>query len=164
MRLVLRSLLAVAGALMAAASRVDPVLRSCITRDAVFEISTEDGVARHWRFDGSTRRVSSHPGHAAHPACALRFADAAVALRLLASDPDAVDAAVATGALRVEGSAVLGLWFSGLVMRLTKVGRWRARRRPLPHPYVEHDPSSRAARFITVEPPERELDPEWEAA
>lgn len=163
-RLVLRTLLALVGALMAAASRVDPVLRRCITRDAVFEISTQDGVARHWRFDGSTRRASSHPGHAADPQCALRFANAAVALRLLASDPDAVDSAVAAGALRVEGSAVLGLWFSGLVKRLTRMGRWRVHRRPLPHPYVKHDPSSRAARFITVELPERELDPDWEAA
>jgi hypothetical protein len=164
MRLILRSTLAVVGALMSAASRVDPVLRNCITREVVFEIATEDGVARHWRFDGSTRRVASHGGHAADPDCAMRFADAAVALRLLASDEDASEAAVVAGDLRIEGSAVLGLWFSGLVERLLRLGRWRVRRRPLPHPYVEHDPSSRAAPYITVEPPQRELDPAWEAA
>jgi hypothetical protein len=165
MDLVLRALLAVLGRLLAATSRVDPVLRSCITRDAVFEISTEGGVARHWRFDGVTRRVSSHRGRAAEPDCAMRFANAAVAVRtLLARDPAAADKAIEAGALRIEGSSLLALWFSGLAKRLTMLGRWRVRRRPLPHPYVRHDPSSRAARFITVEPPQRELDPSWEEA
>jgi len=165
MGLVLRVLLAVVGRLMAVTSRVDPVLRSCITRDVVFEISTEEGVARHWRFDGATRRVSSHPGRAADPDCTLRFANAAVAVRsLLADDPAAADKALEAGAMRIEGSSSLALWFSGLTKRLTMMGRWRVRRRRLPHPYVKHDPSSPMARFITVEPPQRELDPSWEAA
>jgi hypothetical protein len=163
--LVLRVLLALVGRLMAAASQVDPVLRSCITRDVVFEISTEGGVARHWRFDGVTRRVSFHRGRAADPDCAMRFADAAVAVRsLLARDPAAADKAIEAGAMRIEGSPLLALWFSGLAKRLTMMGRWRVRRRRLPHPYVRHDPSSRMARFITVEPPQHELDPSWEAA
>ena len=165
MGLVLRVLLASVGRLMAATSRVDPVLRSCITRDIVFEISTEEGVARHWRFDGVTRRVSFHRGRAADPDCAMRFANAAVAVRtLLARDPAAADKAIDGGAMRIEGSPWLALWFSGLAKRLTMMGRWRVRRRRLPHPYVQHDPSSRMARFITVEPPQRELDPSWEAA
>ena len=162
---VLRALLALVGRLMGAASRVDPVLRSCITRDTVFEISTEQGVAHHWRFDGVTHRVSSHPGRAIDPDCAMRFADAAVALRtLVASKPAAADEAIASGTLRIEGSAALGLWFSGLATRLTMLGRWRVRRTPLPGPYLRPDPSSRVARFITVEPAQRELDPGWEAA
>jgi hypothetical protein len=165
MRLVLRVFLALVGGLMAAASRIDPVLRSCITRDVVFEISTEGGVARHWRFDGSSRRVSSHRGRAADPDCAMRFANADVAVRsLLARDPSAADKAIETRALRIEGSPSLALWFSGLAKRLTMIGRWRVRRRRLPHPYVQHDPSSRMARFITVEAPQRELDPSWAAA
>jgi hypothetical protein len=162
---VLRALLALVGRLMGAASRVDPVLRSCITRDTVFEISTEQGVARHWRFDGVTHRVSSHPGRAIDPDCAMRFADAAVALRtLVASGPAAADEAITSGTLRIEGSAALGLWFAGLAKRLTMLGRWRVRRMPLPGPYLRPDPSSRVARFITVEPAQRELDPGWEAA
>jgi hypothetical protein len=165
MGLVLWVLLALVGRLMDAASRIDPVLRSCITRDTVFQISTEDGVARHWRFNGATRRVSSHPGRAADPDGSLRFANATVAVRtLLASDPAAADEAVDAGAMRIEGPASLALWFSGLTRRLAMIGRWRVRRQRLPHPYVEHDPATRAARYITVEPPQRELDPSWEAA
>jgi hypothetical protein len=166
MGLVLRMLLALIGRLMAATSRVDPVLRSCITRDMVFEISIEEGVARHWRFDGVSHRVSSHRGRAANPDCAMRFANAVVAVRsMLARDPVvAADKAIEAGAMRIEGSPLLMLWFSGLAKRLTMIGRWRVRRRRLPHPYVQHDPSSRMARFITVEPPQRELDPSWAAA
>jgi hypothetical protein len=165
MGVILRVLLAGVGRLMAAASRVDPVLRSCITRDAVFEISTDGGVARHWSFDGATRQVSSHRGRAADPDCAMRFANAAVAVRtLLARDPAAPDMAIAAGEMRIEGASSLALWFAGLTERLTMMGRWRVRRRPLADPYVQHDPSSRAARFITVEPPQRELDPSWETA
>lgn len=164
-RLALRALLALLGRLMGAASRVDPVLRSCITRDAVFEISTEQGVARHWRFDGVTRTVSSHRGRAADPDCAMRFANAALALRTLtASDPAVADNAIASGALRIEGSPALALWFSGLAKRLTMLGRWHVRRTPLPGAYLRPEPNSRAARFITVEPAQRELDPGWEAA
>jgi hypothetical protein len=165
MGLVLRTLLLVVGRMMAAASRVDPVLRACITRDVVFEISSEDGVARHWRFDGAARRVSSQSGHAADPDCALRFADAAAAVRtLLTDDPAAVEEAIETGTLRIDGSALVADWFAGMIKRLTMIGRWRVERRPLPHPYVHHDPSSRAARFLTVEPSEHELDPSWDAA
>jgi len=165
MRLVLRVFLASLGRLMSAASRVDPALRRCITRDVVFEISTADGVARHWRFDGIARRVSSHQGRAADSHCAMRFASAAVAVRsLLAGDPAAADRAIEAGTMRIEGTASPALWFSGLVELLTTTGRRRVRRRRLPHPYLQHDPSSRMARFITVEPPQRELDPSWQAA
>ena len=165
MRLVLRVLLAVVGRLMAATSRVDPVLRSCITRDVVFEISTEGGVARHWRFEGASHRVSSHRGRIADPDCAIRFATAAVAVRtLVAGDPAAPDNAIEAGTMRIHGSPSLAHWFAGLTKRLTMMGRWRVARRPLPHPYVQHDPSNQMARFITVEPPQHELDPSWEAA
>jgi hypothetical protein len=166
MRVVLRALLALVGRLMAATSRLDPVLRSCITRDTVFEISTDDGVARHWHFDGVARRVSSRRGRAIDPDCAIRFANAAVALRcLLARSPvGAGYKAIEEGAMRIEGSTSLTAWFSGLTLRLAMMGRWRVRRRRLPHPYVQHDPSTRMARFIAVEPPQRELDPSWLAA
>jgi hypothetical protein len=165
MALILRVLLAAIGRVMSIASRIDPVLRSCITRDVVFEISTDDGVARHWRFDGVTRRVWSRPGHAPSPDCALRFADAGLALRsLVDGDPAALEELIAAGGLRVEGSAAVAGWFAGLVNRLTMIGRWRVVRQPLPHPYVRHDASGVAARFITVEPPQRELDRAWPAA
>ncbi len=161
----LRTLLAVLGRLLSEASRVDPILRRCITRDVVFEISTEDGVARHWRFDGSGRRVSSHAGRAADADCVMRFADSGVALRALtASDQRVVDQAMEAGTMRIDGSPAIALWFGGLARRLTTVARWRPQRRPLPHAYVEHDESSRSARYITVEPPQVELDPTWEAA
>jgi hypothetical protein len=162
-RLALRGLLRVIGALLRATSAVDPVLRSCITRDVVVEISTADGVARHFRFDGGRRRASSHPGRTEHPDASLRFKDAALALRVLGGDEAAAAAAIAAGDMQIEGAAV-ALWFSGLVKRLLKIGRWSLARKPLPHPYVRHDPNSRAARFITVEPPQRTLDPAWEAA
>jgi hypothetical protein len=164
-RVVLNSLLVFIERLMAVASRVDPVFRSSITRDVVFEISTDDGIARHCRFDGVNRRVASYRGHAERPDSAMRFTTASAALRtLLSTDPGAADKAIAAGEMRIEGSASLALWFSGLAERATMVGRWRVRRRALPEPYLEPDPASRAARFITVEPPEHELDPSWKAA
>lgn len=163
-RVALGALLETIGRLMAATSRVDPVLRSCITRDLVFEISTDEGVARHWQFDGAAHEVSSHAGGAPAPTSALRFADASVALRVLAGSSVASDAAVAAGQMRIDGSSTQALWFSGLVKRVLKLGRWGVPRQRLPGAYVAHDPHSRAASFITVEPPQHELDRPWRAA
>jgi len=56
--MALRILLAVLGTLFGLWSRLSPSFRGAITRDLVFEISSEDGVGRHFVF--RDRRVSSH--------------------------------------------------------------------------------------------------------
>lgn len=165
-RVALHLLLFVLGRLMAVARRADPVFRGSITRDVVFEIAAGDGVARHWRFDAAGRRVTSHAHHAESPDAAMRFTSPKAALRtLLSKDPSAAEKAVAAGDMRIEGPSALALWFSGLAERATDPRRRGARRRlSLPGAYLEHDSTSRAARFITVEASQDELDPAWEAA
>jgi PIN domain nuclease of toxin-antitoxin system len=141
------------------------------TPDDLDERLEDFGIGRLAITWAHTRAASQLPlrhrdsGHAADPDCALRFADAAAAMRtLLTDDPAAVDEAIEAETLRIDGSALVAGWFAGMIKRLMMIGRWRVERRPLPHPYVHHDPSSRAARFITVEPSEHELDPSWDAA
>ena len=153
------------GAAMEVASRVLPSLRAQITRPLVFEISSEDGVARRWRFDPQRRRVVTGPAEGS-PDHALRFADSRQALRALLS-PAAVDRIVTgylRGTVRFEGSAVVLIWFFGLTRRLFRIGREPGPRRPLPGAYVRHDPGACGAETIPIEPAAGELDPAWAAA
>jgi hypothetical protein len=52
---LLRLLLFTLGQGLALMSRISPSVRSQITRTLTFEISTDDGVARHWHFNGPHR-------------------------------------------------------------------------------------------------------------
>lgn len=159
----LRGLLFALGHAMAAISHVDPATRRRITRDLVIEISSDDGPARHWVFDRARRSLSTRGGHAPRVDAAFRFSTSGQALRTLLS-PHAIGRifeGLQAETMRWEGNLLLMLWFYGLTRRIAPIGRQHRLWRRLPHAYVAHDPSSPAARFITVEPPERELDRGW---
>jgi hypothetical protein len=162
----LRVLLWGLGHRLALASRVSAPIRSQITRSLTVEISADDGVARHWNFDAQRRRVSSVAGRAGAPDFAVRFSTSGRALRALTS-PRAVDrimGGLGHGAVRLEGNPLILLWFDGLARRLAPGGRAGSSRRALPGGYLAHDPAANGIEKITIEPPERELDPHWTAA
>ena len=93
------------GTALVVASRVLPSLRAQITRPLVLEISSDDGVARRWRFDPQRRRIMT--GSAGDsPSNALRFATSRQGIRALLS-PAAVDRIVngyLRGTIRFDGS------------------------------------------------------------
>ncbi|MEV6041212.1 hypothetical protein AB0L65_59635 [Nonomuraea sp. NPDC052116] len=151
---------------LALASRFSAAVRSQITRSLTVEISTDDGVARHWVFDSRRRLVSVRPGRAEAPDLAVRFTSSGQALRALTS-PRAIDRIMGDlmhGAVRIEGSAMILVWFHGLTRKLVAVGRTGPRRRALPGAYLAHDPASNGAEKITIEPAVRQLDPRWTGA
>jgi hypothetical protein len=112
---LLRFLLFTLGQGLALASRISPSVRSQITRTLTFEISTDDGVARHWHFNGQQRRISTGGGRSRSPVQALRFRSSGEALRALLSPRCAgqiVDG-MQNGTVRLEGSLFLAFCFSG---------------------------------------------------
>lgn len=144
-------------------SRVSAPIRSQITRSLTVEISADDGVARHWNFDGQRRRVSSAAGRAGAPDFAVRFTGSGRALRDLIS-PRAVDRIMRglnDDAVRLEGNHLILLWFHGLTRKLVAIGRAGPPRHALPGAYLAHDPASNGVEEITIEPTVRQLDPRW---
>lgn len=168
---LLRLVLFTLGHGLAFASRVSPSVRSQITRTLTFEISTDDGVARHWHFDGQQRRIATGAGRAQPPAQALRFPTSGQALRALLSARSVgriVDG-MQNGTIRVEGSLFLVFWFFGLTRKLGPIGREDGRgepgpRGPLPDRYVRHDPRSNGCEKIIIEPAVTQLDRQWSNA
>jgi hypothetical protein len=159
----LRVLLWVLGHGLVLASRFSASVRSQITRSLTFEISTDDGVARHWIFEAQRRRVSTSAGSTEAPDHAVRFTSSGQALRGLTS-PHAVDRIIADlhhGSVRIEGSVLILLWFYGLTRKLVAVGRTSGPRHALPGAYLAHDPASNGVEDITIEPAVQELDPHW---
>jgi hypothetical protein len=159
--LALRLLLVVLGGLMAAASRWSEAFRRQLTRDLVIEIRSDDGVARHFVF--RNRRASSIGGRAEQPDLALRFATARQAFSVLTAKegPARLLDGLLDGTIRLEGRTMLLGWFQGLVASVVpgaSVPRFPA---TPPGAYVTPSSSEAVSRFITREPPERELDPSW---
>jgi hypothetical protein len=151
---------------LALASRFSTPVRSQITRSLTVEISTDDGVARHWVFDSQRRLVSASAGRAEAPDLAIRFTSSGQALRDLTS-PRAIDRIMGDlmhGAVRIEGSPMILLWFHGLTRKLVAIGRPGHRRQALPGAYLVHDPASNGVEKITIEPAVRQLDPHWTGA
>jgi hypothetical protein len=162
----LRALLWMLGYGLVLASRFSAPIRSQITRDLTVEISTDDGVARHWVFDGQRRHVSVSAGRAEAPDFAVRFTSSGRALRDLTS-PRAVESIMGGrihGAVRLEGNHLILLWFHGLTRKLVTIGRAGPPRQALPGAYVAHDPASNGTEKITIEPAVRQLDPGWTGA
>jgi hypothetical protein len=162
----LRVLLWVLGYGLALASRFSAPVRSQITRSLTVEISTDDGVARHWVFDSQRRHVSVSAGRAEAPDFAVRFTSSGRALRDLTS-PRAIDrimGGLSQGAVRLEGSTLILLWFYGLTRKLVTIGRAGPPRQALPGAYLAHDPASNGVEKITIEPAVRQLDPRWTGA
>jgi hypothetical protein len=162
----LRALLWVLGYGLVLASRFSAPVRSQITRNLTVEISTDDGIAQHWVFDGQRRHVSVSAGRAEAPDFAVRFASSGQALRDLTSPRpiDRIMDGLVHGAVRVEGSTMILLWFYGLTRKLVTIGRAGPPRQALPGAYLAHDPASNGVEKITVEPAVRQLDPRWTGA
>jgi hypothetical protein len=161
--MALRILLHFLGALLAVASRASDRFRRAITRDLVFEISTEDGVAHHFVFRG--RRVSSHSGKAPAADCRLRFASASRGLRTLVSRHTVSQLlnGVVDGTIVIEGNAFHLLWFYEMTQRVVPL----AERVSFPTPpgaYVAPSTTAAWAKRITREPVATALDPAWEGA
>jgi hypothetical protein len=162
----LRVLLWALGHGLALASRFSASIRSQITRSLTVEISSDDGIARRWIFDGQQRRVSSSAGSAEHPDFAVRFTSGGQALRDLTS-PRAIDRIMngqIHGTVRVDGNHLILLWFHGLTRQLVAMGRVGPPRQALPGAYIAHDPASNGIEKITIEPAVRQLDPRWTGA
>jgi hypothetical protein len=162
----LRVLLWGLGSGLVLASRFSASVRSQITRNLTVEISADDGVARHWVFDGQRRRVSSSAGRAGTPDFAVRFTSSGQALGDLTS-PRAIDRIIGGlihGAVRLEGSPLILLWFHGLMRKVLPMRREGGARHVLPGAYLAHDPASNGVEKITIEPAVRQLDPRWTAA
>jgi hypothetical protein len=165
---LLRLLLFTLGQGLALTSRISPSVRSQITRTVTFEISTDDGVARHWHFNGQQRRIAMGAGHSRSPAQVLRFRSSGQALRTLLSPRcigQIVDG-VQDGTIRLQGSLFLAFWFFGLARKLAPIGRENGRREtgprgPLPDRYVQHDPRANGSEQIIIEPAVTQLDPHW---
>jgi hypothetical protein len=160
------ALLATLGFLMEQAGRRSRRFRSQITRDVVVEITSADGVARHYVFAADRRAMSSRPGPATGPTVALCFESAGLGFLTLLS-PRAVGRIVQALLARratVQGNAVLLLWFYGLTRMVIPLGRQRPLREPLPGALRTPDPSSRVAGRITREPAAAALDRQWTAA
>ena len=148
------------------ASRFSASVRAQITRSLTVEISTDDGIARHWIFDGQRRRVSVFAGRARAPDFAVRFTSSGQALRDLTS-PRAIERIVGgwtQGAVRLEGSHLILLWFHGLIRKPLAIGPAGPSRQTLPGAYLAHDPSSNGVEKITIEPAVPQLDPRWTGA
>ena len=159
--MALRILLASLGALMAAKSRWSDAFRRQLSRDVVIEISSEDGVARHFVF--SDRRVSSRAGRAPSPDCALRFTTARQGFTVLTAKdgPIRLFDGLFDETVRLEGRTALFGWFQGLVGAVVPgAPKLRLPATP-PGAYVNPASSPEVSRFITREPAARELDPSW---
>jgi hypothetical protein len=134
-----------------------------ITRSFVFEISTDDGVARQWVFDHHRRGVTTSAGSPKTADHTLRFTTSREALRVLAS-PGAVDR-LADGlyreTARIEGHPLIPVWFFSLMRTFVPIGRATQSHRALPGAYLTHDPASNGDEEIIIEPAVSQLDPRW---
>jgi len=163
-RIVLRLLLNGIGAWLALSSRLSDGFRRQVTRGAIIELGSDDGVRHRFAFDGATRKVALRAGaRSGDPDCALRFRSAKLALAALGSKdgPRMMLDGLGEGTIRFEGNPALFGWFQGLLGAALPV---RNARQPLPHPYVRPDRNAPHASLITIEPTVSELDSNWVGA
>jgi hypothetical protein len=160
---LLRLLLFTLGHGLALASRISASVRSQITRTLTFEISTDDGVARQWHFDGQQRRITTRAGRPRPPTNALRFPSSEAAVRALLSPHGTrlIADGKLHGTTRVEGALFAVYWFWGLTRKLIAIGPENGPRGPLPDSYTRHDPRSNGSEKIIIEPAIDRLDPKW---
>ncbi len=165
---VFDTLLVTVGLLLTVASRFHPRLRSQITRDVLFEFSSDDGVSRRFGLHAATRTVSLEPVGPARPDTSVHFGRAWDGIRALVSTRTVAHIVTGMnyGDTRLEGNPVLLLWFHGLTRCVLPIGSSRRpRKRHLP-PIGPREPEQHAtwAARITREPVLDELDPTWTAA
>jgi hypothetical protein len=162
-RTALRSLLWASAQALVVAARLSSSVRLQITRSFTFEISTDDGVARQWVFDNHRRRVRTSAGSPNTADHTLRFTSSREALRVLVST-DAADR-MADGlyreTARIEGHALIPVWFLSLMRTFIPIGRATQYHRALPRAYLRHDPAANGNETIVIEPAVSQLDPRW---
>jgi hypothetical protein len=158
-------LLAIAG-LMVLASRFSKRIRRQLTRDILFEISSDDGACQYLAIHARTRTISAPRRPAQRPDCVLRFATARDGITTLISTRTAgkIVRGMNTGGTQIEGNPVLVLWLHGLTRVVAPIGRTRVPYKPIPVPVREPETVAPFARYITREPAVSELDREWIAA
>jgi hypothetical protein len=165
--IALRILLWFLGQCIARGSRWMPSLRSQITRSLIVELAAGERVARHWVFDASLRRATTHAGPAGAPDCRVHFATSWQALRTLSS-PRTVEKIVGgiqRGSVKLHGSAFVLLWYYGLTRKFVKIGRvYAGPRDRIPGAYLAHSDSACGAETIVIEPAVVRLDINWKAA
>lgn len=162
---MLQALLTILGMLMLLASRWVNRFRRQITRDLVVEIRSDDGARQQYRLDAKSRRLSL-PAEVEHPDCALIFPSARIGLRTLISRHTVgriVDG-MCTGDTRIEGNAVLILWFHGLTRIVAPIGSTRRPRRRIPVPVRGPERDAPYSKRIICEPPVSELSRDWPQA
>jgi hypothetical protein len=160
---LLRLLLFTLGQWLTLASRIVPSVRSQVTRTLTFEISTDDGVARRWHFDGQQRRITTEADRSGPATNGLRFPSSGAAARVLLSPHwgRLIVEGVQRGTTRIEGALFAVYWFFGLTRKLIANGPELGPRGPLPDPYLRHDPRSNGSEQIIIEPAIERLDPKW---
>lgn len=161
-------LLVTVGLLLTVASRFHRGLRSQVTRDVLFEFSSDDGVNRRFGLHAATRTISLEPMSRARPDTSVRFGRAWDGIRALVSTRTVahIVAGMNYGDTRLDGNPVLLLWFHGLTRVVLPIGSSRRpRKRHLP-PIKVREPERHApwSARITREPMLDELDPTWTAA
>ena len=160
---MLRLLLFTLGHGLALASRIDPSVRSQVTRTLTFEISTGDGVARQWHFNAPQRRITTRAGSSLPSTNALRFPNSGAAVKVLLSPhrERLVVEGMQRGTIRVEGALFAMYWFFGLTRKVIAIDRENGPTSPMPNPYLRHDPRSNGSEQIIIEPAAERLDPKW---
>lgn len=154
------------GVMMAIASRYSKRFRRQVTRDLVIEMRTEDGIGRQYRFNAQTRTMNLLWQRTEEIDCALIVSSGWLGFRSLLS-PHAVGRMVEgmnDRRLRIEGNAIVILWFHGLTRIVAPIGRTRRPRRPIPVPLRGPECEAAWSRHIIREPSVRELSRDWPEA
>lgn len=162
-----RVLLATLGVALNVASRCSGRFRAQVTTDLTIEVSSSDGVARHFVFSRANRSAASRPGKSPTiPDLGLNFATAWLGFRTLVRT-DAVGEIVRLLHARratYAGNAVYVLWFWSLRSMVLPYGRDHPLREGLPGALAAPNPASKVAGRIVREPVAVELDPAWTRA
>lgn len=167
-RFAFRTLLDTLGVALKVASKCSERFRAQITTDLTIEVSSSDGVARHYVFRRADRSAASRPAKSPKtPDLALNFDTAWLGFRTLVRT-DAVGEIVRLLHARratYAGNAVYVLWFWSLRSMVLPYGRDRPLRgEGLPGALAAPDPVSKVADRIIREPVVAELDPAWTQA
>ncbi len=132
----LQVVLGALGALMVLASRVSARFRRQVTRSVTILVATDDGVSQAFRFHARSRTMTLARTCDGTPDGALRFDTARRGLVSLLS-PRAIGRIVEgmnDGTVRIDGNALLAVWFHGLTRVVFPIGRSRLPRTPIPVP------------------------------
>jgi hypothetical protein len=162
----LQALLTGLGVVLAVASRRLDRLRRQITRDLVIEVRSADGARQQYELHAATRRLTLPRTPLDDVDATLSFPTAWTGLRTLLSRHTVgrIVEGMNTGGTRIDGNAVLILWFHGLTRVVAPIGSTRRPRRPAPVPIRTPERDAPYARRIIREEPVRELSRDWPQA